>query len=464
MARVTLLVVDDERLVRWSLKTRLEQVGYTVLEAETGEQAWALFEQGVDLVLLDHRLPDVEGLSLLGRMCAADPDVPVIMLTAYSSVDQAVEVMKAGAFHYAGKPFELEEILLHVERALRITRLQRRVHAQAEGGARLEGMIGDSAQMQGIKALLAKVARSPSSTVLLTGESGTGKDLAAHVIHQRSDRREGPFLNITCSALTAPLLESELFGHERGAFTDAKERKKGLFELSHTGTVFLDEITEMPPEMQAKLLRFLEEKTFRRVGGAVDIRADVRIIAASNVDLQQAVRRKTFREDLYYRLAVLTVHLPPLREREGDVEQLAALFIHRFSEEFNKRVRGVAPGAMNALRAYPWPGNVRELRNVIERAVLLSDGESLGRGDFQVLDPSRRPISLEEFKLPPSGVDFVALERSFVEQALDRSRGNRTLAASLLGMNRDQIRYRIEKFHLSTRSARQPLEEGGSSG
>jgi transcriptional regulator with PAS, ATPase and Fis domain len=284
--------------------------------------------------------------------------------------------------------------------------------------------------------------------VLLTGESGTGKDLAARVIHQRSTRREGPFLNVTCSALAPTLLESELFGHERGAFTDAKTRKKGLFEQAHTGTVFLDEIGEMPLEMQVKLLRFLDAKTFRRVGGSVDIRSDVRIIAATNVDLPEAVRGGAFREDLYYRLAVLTVEMPPLREREGDVERLVAYFIERFNREFNKRVRDVARPAMDALRVYAWPGNVRELRNAVERAVLLCDSPTLDKADFRMIEAPADPGTLEDFQLPPAGVDFMALERSMVRQALERARGNRTLAASLLGMNRDQIRYRINKFGL----------------
>jgi two-component system response regulator AtoC len=453
----TLLVVDDDPLVRWPLKKRLEQEGYRVLEAENGEQAWKDFERGVDAVLLDYRLPDTEGLGLLRRMMAADASVPVIMLTAFSSVNQAVEAMKAGAYHYAGKPFDLEEVALVVERALRATRLQRRVQAlQAGDQGDLDCIIGESPLVLQVKALLAKIAKSPSSTVLITGESGTGKDLAAKVIHQTSSRAEGPFLNITCSALTPQLLESELFGHERGAFTDAKVRSKGLFEQAHTGTVFLDEIGEMSLEMQAKLLRFLEEKTFRRVGGAVDIRADVRIVSATNVDLRQAVRDGTFREDLFYRLAVLTVDMPPLRDRGGDLEQLVEHFIERFNREFHKRVHEVAPDALKALDRYAWPGNIRELRNTIERAVLLSDNPTLTASDFPLLDTGAGAVLPTEFRLPPDGLNFVDLERSMVQQALDRAKGNRTVAASLLGMNRDQIRYRIEKFGLTEHMPEKP--------
>jgi two-component system response regulator AtoC len=445
----TLLVIDDDRLLRWTLRQRLEKEGYAVLEAADGASAWAHFESCVDCVLLDERLPDTRGSELLARFVESDSSVPVIMLTAFSSVEQAVAAMQAGAFHYAKKPIDPDELVITIRRALRTTQLERRVRAlQREEDSVLDTIVGESEAMRSTKQMLATVATSPSSTVLLTGESGTGKDLAARVLHQLSARHEGPFLNITCSALNESLLESELFGHERGAFTDAKQRKKGLFEQAHFGTLFLDEIGEMTVEMQSKLLRFLEEKAFRRVGGAVDVRANVRIVAATNVNLQQAVREGAFREDLYYRLAVLPIEMPPLRDRDADITLLALHFIERFNREFHKKIKGLAPAAARALRAYSWPGNVRELRNAMERAVLLTRRSTIAQSDLALIGSNGAVTIAEDFELPPSGIDVAALERSLVKQALDRANGNRSLAAKLLGMNRDQIRYRINKFSL----------------
>jgi DNA-binding NtrC family response regulator len=273
--------------------------------------------------------------------------------------------------------------------------------------------------------------------------------MASRGLHHLSDRRDAAFLNITCSALPANLLESELFGHERGAFTDARTRKKGLLEHADGGTVFLDEIGEMSPPLQAKLLRFLEERAFRRVGGTEDISTDVRVVAATNVDLAEAVRRGRFREDLYYRLAVLALHLPPLREREGDVALLAGFFVDRFVREFDRRIVGISREALRRLELHPWPGNVRQLRNAVERAVLLAEDEVLGANDFSFLDPAAAQES--QFRLPAGGVDLRDLERSLLEQALARTGGNQTRAGALLGMNRDQVRYRIERFGLQVK-------------
>ncbi len=441
------LVVDDEQLVRWSLLQRLQEIGCDVREAATGKEAMTEFERGVDLVLLDYRLPDVEGYDLLGRMLAIEPDVPIIILTAHSSVERAVTAMRAGAYHYLAKPFDLAEVALMVTRALETTGLRRQVRAlkaRQPITPSVDSLVGQARVMVETKALIARIAASPASTVLVTGESGTGKNLVARAIHAGGDRSGGPFLNITCSALTAPLLESELFGHERGAFTDAKERKIGLLQHADHGTVFLDEIGEMDPALQAKLLRFLEEKSFRRVGGNVDISTDVRVVAATNSDLRKAVQEGTFREDLYYRLAVLTVQLPPLREREGDVDLLAMYFVEHFNDEFGQEVRHIHPEALDLLRIHPWPGNVRELRNAIERAVLLAQSDTLTTDDFGLLQTTA--IDHPPFRLPAAGVNLRELEKSLVRQALERTGGNQTRAGALLGLNRDQIRYRIDNY------------------
>ncbi len=450
MAKATVLVVDDEQLIRWSLVERLSQDGYKTLEADTGAAALAKLSEGVDLVLLDYRLPDTDGLEVLKEVRRREPDVLVILLTAFSNVATAVEIMKEGAYHYATKPFNLDEIAVLVEKALETTRLRREVRALRANQAKpwsIEKIVGGSPAMQQIKDLLVKIAASPASTVLLTGESGTGKDLAAKVIHYASSRAAQPFMNITCSALTDSLLESELFGHERGAFTDARQQKRGLLESADGGSVFLDEIGEMSPGLQSKLLRFLEEKTFKRVGGAQDIQVDVRIIAATNRNLEESVKQGLFREDLYYRLDVLPVRLPPLRERAADISVLAKYYIDLFNREFRKQVQGAAPEVFEALEQYPWPGNVRELRNATERAMLLTDSDLLTLGDFPML--GSRPATSGGMELAAGGTNLEQLERGLVAQALERTQWNQTRAATLLGLNRDQIRYRIEKFGLT---------------
>src|SRR6476661_5209861 len=378
MPSPTILVVDDEQLIRWSLTTRLTDEGYRVFEADTAANALKRVREGVDLVLLDYRLPDSDGLAVLKQIKENDPDTLVIMLTAYSNVDTAVEAMRQGAYHYANKPFNVDEIALLVEKALETTALRREVRALRANQAQpysLDRIVGDDAAITTMRALLKKIATGPGSTVLLTGESGTGKDLAAKVIHYASQRASKPFMNITCSALPENLLESELFGHERGAFTGADRQKRGLFEMADGGTVFLDEIGEMVPGLQSKLLRFLEEKTFKRVGGATDIHVDVRVVAATNRNLEEEVKHGRFREDLYYRLNVLPIALPPLRARAEDIPRLVHYFIDSYNAEFRKRVKGVAAETMKRLQSYPWPGNIRELRNAIERAMLLGDRE-----------------------------------------------------------------------------------------
>ncbi|HXW04138.1 MAG TPA: sigma-54 dependent transcriptional regulator [Vicinamibacterales bacterium] len=451
-----ILVVDDEQLVRWSLVERLTEDGHDVLEAGTARDALARCGPDIDLVLLDYRLPDSDGLQVLKQIKASDPDILVILLTAYTNVETAVEAMKQGAYHYANKPFNLDEISMLVAKALETTALRREVRALRASRSEpyaLDRIVGDSPAMQSLRGLLQRIAASPASTVLLTGESGTGKDLAAKVLHHNSSRSAKPFMNITCSALPETLLESELFGHERGAFTDARQQKIGLIESADGGTVFLDEIGEMVPALQAKLLRFLEEKAFKRVGGSADIRVDVRVVAATNRDLEDAVKQGRFREDLYYRLNVMQIHLPPLREHVSDVPELVTYYIDQFNREFRKQVRGITPEALEVLKGYRWPGNIRELRNAVERAMLLADADRLGPEHFP-MTVSRRPGG-QGFDLPEEGVSLESVEKGLVTQALQRTGWNHTKAAALLGLNRDQIRYRVEKFGLE-----KPVERG----
>ncbi len=449
--RSTIVVVDDERLIRWSLAERLGEEGHRVLEAPTGAAARELAHEA-DLILLDWRLPDADGIELMRTFRSTGVKAPILMMTGHATIERAVLAMREGAWHYATKPLDLDELVLLVDRGLETSRLRQRIeaiNAVDSTAYAFERIVGESTALSKAKRLMTKIAASPASTILLTGESGTGKDLAAKAMHYASDRSDGPFMNITCSALQDTLLESELFGHERGAFTDARKRKKGLFELADGGTVFLDEIGETSPALQAKLLRFLEEKAFKRVGGESDIYVDVRVIAATHRDLAARVEEGQFRDDLYWRLRVLPVELPPLRERHGDIPLLVRAFLVDFAREFKKPDADVTEEALSVLSEYPWPGNVRELKNTVERAVLLADGDLLTTEDF-LLPGQKRPRSSEAgtFPLPDDGIDIEVVERSFVEQALARTKGNRTQAARLLGLTRDQVRYRIEKFDL----------------
>ncbi|HET6203021.1 MAG TPA: sigma-54 dependent transcriptional regulator [Planctomycetota bacterium] len=468
---VRILVVDDEKMIRWSLRTRLEQAGYAVEEADTGGAAVeAATRETPDLALLDIRLPDRSGEEVLKSLRALDPDLPVVMMTAHASVEGAVAAIKQGAYDYLVKPFEISDLLLTVGRAIDASTLRREVSRQREQDRRECGvgnLVAESPAMKEVARMIRRVAQSEATTILLLGESGVGKGLVARALHYEGRAAERPFLNVTCTAIPETLLESELFGHERGAFTDARAQKKGLFELADGGTVFLDEIGDLSANLQAKLLRILEEKIFRRVGGTRDIQVSVRIVAATNKDLDADVEEGRFRRDLYYRLKVIPIRIPALRERTEDVDPLARRFLLHFNGEFKKNVTGFTPAGRDALARYPWPGNVRELRNAIERAVLLCDGEILDVADLPLEIQGGRPVAPRDgdgngvaaFRLPAKGVVLEDVEKDFVRQALALTNGNRARAARLLGINRAQIRYRIEKFRLEVPSERDGAAE-----
>jgi two-component system response regulator AtoC len=464
------LIIEDEELIRWSLRQKFQARDYRVEEAATGAAAVAALDRSAyDLILLDYRLPDMTGLDVLRRLRERDGDTVVIMMTAYSTIESAVEAIKLGAFDYIPKPFQIEELLRIVDKALETTRLRREVRElrrQLEseyGGATL---VGQHPSMRKMLEVIQQVAASVATTVLVRGETGTGKDLVARVIHNSSDRASRPFINITCTALSETLLESELFGHERGAFTDAKAQKKGLLEIADGGTVFLDEIGDMLPGLQAKLLRFLEERRFRRVGGTQEIAVDVRVIAATNRDMNQSIKEGKFREDLFYRLNVVSIDIPPLRARGDDVIVLAQHFAERFSREFKKPIASLDETAVARLRRHGWPGNVRELRNAMERAVLLCREATIRAEDIAVggSDVSGSPTDLEHFVLPEEGFDLARLtelEGRLLRQALERTNNNQVRAARLLHLSRDRLRYRLHKHGLLGNSPADSLSPPG---
>ncbi|MCG3128552.1 MAG: Regulatory protein AtoC [Phycisphaerae bacterium] len=454
---IRVLIVEDEELIRWSLRQKFEGRGYRVTEAATGAAALEALDGGMfDLIMLDYRLPDTTGLDVLRHFREHDGDSVVIMMTAYSSIESAVEAVKLGAFDYVPKPFQMDELLLTIDKALETTKLRREVRElrrQVETEFGTDIIIGQHPSMRELLEVIQQIARSGATTVFVRGETGTGKDLVARVIHQCSDRAGHPFVNITCTALSETLLESELFGHERGAFTDARQQKKGLLEVADGGTVFLDEIGDMAAGLQAKLLRFLEERRFRRVGGTRELSVDVRVIAATNREIEKAIKEGKFREDLFYRLNVVTIDLPPLRARGDDVMTLARHFVDKFAREFKKPVTGVDASAESKLMRYGWPGNVRELRNALERAVLLCKGTVLTADDL-VLGRSERsefPWDVENFTMPPGGFDLdklSELEAHLLKQAMAMTNKNQVQAAQLLNVSRDRLRYRLQKHGL----------------
>ncbi|HUH12589.1 MAG TPA: sigma-54 dependent transcriptional regulator [Longimicrobiales bacterium] len=449
MADARILVVDDDNLIRQVLVERLEKQGHEVLSASTVAEARAhMAKRPPDFALLDIKLPDGEGTEIL-RELVEDPDAVAVMMTAHATVKSAVEALRLGARDYLEKPFSYDRLDATVAGLLELTRLRREVRNLRESQPLAGGVIGESAPMRQVMAMVEKVAPAESTTVLIQGETGTGKGIIAHALHRLSPRADGPFINVTCSALAETLMESELFGHEKGAFTDARTQKRGLVELADGGTLFLDEIGELSTRIQGKLLRFLEDHSFRRVGGTKDLTVNLRLVAATNRDLEKEVEAGTFRADLYYRLRVIPIQIPPLRERPDDIPPLTKAFVENYNREFGKRVRQVAPDAMALLRRYPWPGNVRELRNVVERSVLLADEPVL---TAEMLPPEVRGTGngalagAPTVPLGPEGLDMDQLERTLLVTALERAGGNRTEAGRLLGLSRHQIRNRLQKY------------------
>ena len=447
-----ILVVDDEHLIRWSLEQNLKKQGYEVVMAGSGEDALQMVrEQQPDLVLLDIQLPGISGIEVLEKIKEFDDNITVIMLTAHGGLETAVNAMRIGAYDYVSKPFNLDELSIIIKKALENSDLKQEVvRLRSETKKSVPNIIGGSPQTKYLMDVLEKVAKSEAATVLVQGESGTGKELVAKWIHYSSNRAEKPFIAINCAAVPATLLESELFGHEKGAFTDAKVTKKGLFELADGGTVFLDEIGDMEMGMQAKLLRFLEDRSFRRIGGARVYTVDVRIISATNKDLQKSIEEKSFRNDLYYRLQVIPIFLTPLRERKEDVIALATHFVEMYNKDFSKKVQGIAGMAERMLLDYSWPGNVRELKNVIERAIILGNDETLLLEHLpleivaRATPPGGAPTAA--FRLPPEGIDIEEVEKELIRQALEITEWNQSKAAKKLNLGIDAFRYRMKKF------------------
>src|SRR5438270_12236407 len=472
-----ILIVDDERLVRWSLRQKCEEWGYHVVEAEAGEPGLKVAQhESPDLVLLDVRMPDISGLEVLDQLKKSHDARAVIMITADPQLDDIKAALKLGAYDFVGKPLDFDELATAMKNALEATRLRTEVQTLRGEVRRRTGyhsVVGTSQKMTDLMVFVRKVAASEATTILIQGESGTGKDLIAKAIHYESTRQDQPFVAVNCSAIPETLMEAELFGHERGAFTDAKAMKKGLFEMANGGTLFLDEIGELSPLLQAKLLRVLEDQVIRRIGAVRDMQVDVRVMAASNRDLERAVREGQFRQDLYYRLAIIAIFIPPLRERTEDILPLVDFFIDWYNRKFKKSIRGISPETRRLLLAHNWPGNVRELKNSIERAMILEDESILtprympfalgdaARSGLTAFEASSAPADggggskqlangrvLPHLYLPEEGTSLEEVERAMVELAMRHANGNQTHAARLLDISRDALRYKLKKFEL----------------
>ena len=471
MKQLKILIIEDEKLIRWSLEKHLGTKGYKVFTAETGEEGVKAFElHQPDIVFTDNKLPKMQGLEVIQRIKSMDEESPIVFMTAFGSINTAVSAMKAGASDYINKPFSFEEvevILGNIKQKLTITKEVQLLRRQQKEAVTFDHIIGESPVLKQIIHLSKKIAKTQTTTILLLGESGTGKDLFARAIHYESSQNVKPFVTINCSSLPETLLESELFGYEKGAFTDAKQQKKGLFEIADGGTVFLDEIGEINISTQIKLLSVLENKVIRRVGGTASIPVEIRIIAATNKDLKKAVEEKSFREDLYYRLKVFQITLPALREHKEDIPLIADYFIKYYNNQFKKNITSVHKTAIALLKKYDWPGNIRELRNVIERAVILETtntlqtdslpGEIVHLGDklnvatdemAESHFPGIKKLPPGEIEIPEDGISLFGLEKQVIKQVLDRTENNQTKAAQLLKISRDTLRYKIKKYGL----------------
>jgi DNA-binding NtrC family response regulator len=448
-----ILVAEDEQTLREGIATAFRDRGWHVVEAADGAEAFARLEEEVfDVLVTDYKMPDKNGLEVLKRGKMLNEGTVALIMTAYGTVESAVEAMKSGAFDYVMKPFDLEELELKVERAIEHRRLLSRLQAYDRETLipSYENIVGESPQMKEIFKTIGKVARS-NATVLVLGETGVGKELVAEALHRNSSRSERPFVKMNCAALHENLLESELFGHERGAFTGADRQRIGRFELANEGTLFLDEIGSMAPSTQAKVLRVLQEREFERLGGSRTIKVDVRMIAATNMNLEEAIAAGNFREDLYYRLNVVSISVPPLRERKEDIVPLARFFIDRFAAELKKDIRGLAPGAVRMLQRHTWPGNTRELENAIERAVLMCEDVSITAEDLNLLsqrsgqDPAVASLNL---RLPPTGIELEELERQAILEALRVNNWVQKDAAEFLGISSRVMNYKVSKYEI----------------
>jgi two-component system response regulator AtoC len=445
-----ILIVDDDEVMRQTLSDVFTKMDYEIVTTGSGKEAVALIQRRlVDLVLLDIRLPDMDGITVLQKIKESDTDLMVIMMTAYSDVQTAVLAMKAGAYDYINKPFELDELKLLIQKAIETQSLRnevRRLRGQHENNDNMIHIYGNSPQIQNVRELIQMIAQTPRTSVLIQGESGTGKELAANAVHYSSKRAHRPLIKINCSAIPENLLETELFGYERGAFTDAKSTKKGLFELANGGTVFLDEIGDMNHYLQSKFLRVLETQSFMRVGGTREIHVDLRFIAASNKNLAEMVNSGEFRKDLYYRLKVMVLDIPPLRDRREDILLLANLFIEANNQELGRSIRGMYPEAKELLLNYSWPGNIRELKNVVERAMILCATETISAEHLPIELREQQGSSFRSSSLDPSEFSLEAMERKHIFEVLSMLSGNKSKAARSLGISRSTLREKMKKY------------------